>query len=227
VGRLAHSATGLATPEVDSFIKASVFATLTNVNFDPQRFRDYITTAGAPPGCALRPPARPRCAPAASRPLRCAPQPASRQPPAAANARPLPLPCPATPADAYRDMIVEKLRQAGVQGGPSAAQLPWFDRRPNPIDFSLASVYGGRQPGVEELERLGDEVSLLHRKAVMGEGGQATLLGLHELLTYGLKGVAAYAHHAEMLGQVRAALRGSVTLALGACAGRCRTPERA
>lgn len=28
------------------------------------------------------------------------------------------------------------------------------------------------------------------------------LLGLHELLTYGLKGVAAYAHHAEMLGKV-------------------------
>lgn len=30
----------------------------------------------------------------------------------------------------------------------------------------------------------------------------ATLLGLHELLTYGLKGVAAYAHHAEMLGKI-------------------------
>ena len=29
-----------------------------------------------------------------------------------------------------------------------------------------------------------------------------TLLGLHELLTYGLKGMAAYAHHAEMLGKV-------------------------
>jgi len=34
----------------------------------------------------------------------------------------------------------------------------------------------------------------------------ATLLGLHELLTYGLRGVAAYAHHAEMLGQVDASL---------------------
>lgn len=34
----------------------------------------------------------------------------------------------------------------------------------------------------------------------------ATLLGLHELLTYGLKGVAAYAHHAEMLGKVDATL---------------------
>jgi hypothetical protein len=46
------------------------------------------------------------------------------------------------------------------------------------------------------------QVSLLHRKEVMNQAGQATLLGLHELLTYGLKGVAAYAHHAEMLGMV-------------------------
>jgi hydroxylamine reductase (hybrid-cluster protein) len=43
------------------------------------------------------------------------------------------------------------------------------------------------------------QVSLLHRREVMSD---KTLLGLHELLTYGLKGVAAYAHHAEMLGKV-------------------------
>jgi hydroxylamine reductase len=52
-------------------------------------------------------------------------------------------------------------------------------------------------------------VSLLHRKDVMGQSGQATLLGLHELLTYGLKGVAAYAHHAEMLGMVGGCLAGA------------------
>jgi hydroxylamine reductase len=44
-------------------------------------------------------------------------------------------------------------------------------------------------------------VSLLHRREVMS-GDARVLLGLHELLTYGLKGVAAYAHHAEMLGKV-------------------------
>lgn len=37
-------------------------------------------------------------------------------------------------------------------------------------------------------------------------GAQATLLGLQEMLVYGLKGVCAYAHHAEMLGKVRGAL---------------------
>jgi hypothetical protein len=44
-------------------------------------------------------------------------------------------------------------------------------------------------------------VSLLHRREVMRKDSRV-LLGLHELLTYGLKGVAAYAHHAEMLGKV-------------------------
>lgn len=45
------------------------------------------------------------------------------------------------------------------------------------------------------------QVSLLHRREVMHKEHRV-LLGLHELLTYGLKGVAAYAHHAEMLGKV-------------------------
>lgn len=45
------------------------------------------------------------------------------------------------------------------------------------------------------------QVSLLHRREVMRKEHRV-LLGLHELLTYGLKGVAAYAHHAEMLGKV-------------------------
>lgn len=49
--------------------------------------------------------------------------------------------------------------------------------------------------------RLCLQVSLLHRREVMKKEHRV-LLGLHELLTYGLKGVAAYAHHAEMLGKV-------------------------
>lgn len=49
------------------------------------------------------------------------------------------------------------------------------------------------------------QVSLLHRREVMRKEHRV-LLGLHELLTYGLKGVAAYAHHAEMLGKVDPAL---------------------
>lgn len=42
-------------------------------------------------------------------------------------------------------------------------------------------------------------VSLLARRGLMGPDA-ATLLGLHELVAYGLRGVAAYAHHAEVTG---------------------------
>jgi hydroxylamine reductase (hybrid-cluster protein) len=75
----------------------------------------------------------------------------------------------------------------------------------NPMDFSLRKAMAGQPINADTLEQLGEQVSLLHRREVMGEGN-STLLGLHELLTYGLKGVAAYAHHAEMLGKVDASL---------------------
>ncbi|KAF6257770.1 Prismane-like protein [Scenedesmus sp. NREL 46B-D3] len=148
----AHQTTNLGTPEVDSFVKAAIFATLTNVNFNPQRFVEYITKA-----------------------------------------------------DDYLELIRSKLAQAGVQGRPTAAQLPWFDLQGNPMDFSLRRAMQGQPIDADTLEKLGEQVSLLHRREVMGEAN-STLLGLHELLTYGLKGVAAYAHHAEMLGKVDASL---------------------
>ncbi|KIY96379.1 Hydroxylamine reductase [Monoraphidium neglectum] len=36
---------GVETPDIDSFVKAAVFSTLTNVNFDAERFRDYTLRA--------------------------------------------------------------------------------------------------------------------------------------------------------------------------------------
>lgn len=44
--RHAH-ARGVATPEADSHVKAAVFSVLTNVNFDPERMRDYILRGDA------------------------------------------------------------------------------------------------------------------------------------------------------------------------------------
>jgi hydroxylamine reductase (hybrid-cluster protein) len=73
------------------------------------------------------------------------------------------------------------------------------------MDFSLRKAMAGQPINADTLEQLGEQVSLLHRREVMGEAN-STVLGLHELLTYGLKGVAAYAHHAEMLGKVDASL---------------------
>ncbi|KAF8063050.1 hcp [Scenedesmus sp. PABB004] len=147
----AHQA-GVATPELDSFVKAAIFSTLTNVNFDPERFVDYITTA-----------------------------------------------------DDHARGVRAQLAAAGVRGRPVAAPLPWFDLQGSPLDFDLRAAMRGQPINAETLEALGEQVSLLHRRDAMGPDA-ATLLGLHELLTYGLKGVAAYAHHAEMLGEVDASL---------------------
>lgn len=50
---------------------------------------------------------------------------------------------------------------------------------------------------VGNLVREGEEVSILARKEQFGDD----IVGLQELLTYGLKGTAAYADHASILGQ--------------------------
>lgn len=67
----------------------------------------------------------------------------------------------------------------------------------HPVDFSLKAALSSDAPSLGALEALADRVSLLRRRELMGEDA-ATLLGLHELLAYGLRGVAAYAHHAEV-----------------------------
>jgi hypothetical protein len=48
----------------------------------------------------------------------------------------------------------------------------------------------------DQLVQLGRLTSLEHRRHVV----DPTLLGLHEMITYGLRGLAAYTHHAEVLG---------------------------
>lgn len=65
------------------------------------------------------------------------------------------------------------------------------------MDFSLKDALASDAPTLGALEALSERVSLLRRRELMGQEA-ATLLGLHELLAYGLRGVAAYAHHAEV-----------------------------
>ncbi len=134
---------GVATPEVDSLVKAAVFATLTNVNFDVERMRDYC----------LR-------------------------------------------VDGLTRGLKAQLAAAGVADGPVPEPLPWFDAH-HPVDFSLRAALGSDAPPLAALEAFAPQVSHLHRRQLMGPDA-ATLLGLHELLAYGLRGVAAYAHHAEV-----------------------------
>ncbi len=50
---------------------------------------------------------------------------------------------------------------------------------------------------LDGLVKQGEEVTISRRLEALGED----MTGLHELLTYGLKGMGAYAHHAAILGQ--------------------------
>src|SRR3990167_6510914 len=120
---------GTATdPETDIFLKESMFATLTNVDFDAKRFVEFIQKA---------------------------------------------------------DTHLAKSRAAfetltgGKQAVPSATQVK--------IPANATE---------EDLVNLGKKFSVLTRKEKYG----ADISGLQELVTYGLKGMAAYSDHAHVLG---------------------------
>ena len=113
---------GQSNQPLDLFIAKSLFTTVTNVNFDPERLAALL----------------------------------------------------------YEAVDLEK--QAG-QGADSALS---FDS-----NTSLEALIG-----------LGQDVSIVKRKEALGEDVTA----LEELLTYGLKGAAAYMHHAEILGQTNPAV---------------------
>jgi hydroxylamine reductase len=134
LARYAHRAGQLGARDraVDVFTVEALFSTLTNVNFDPQRFRGYMSTAAV-----LRGRAQKLYEQAATR----------------AGRRPEKLDCP----------------------------VRWWE---GPDDLDTL-VRRGREVGIEErIARLG-----------------ATVAGLQELIVYGLKGAAAYADHAQILGR--------------------------
>ncbi len=121
---------GVSDKGADVFVLEGLFATLTNVNFDPERIRELIMTA-----CSLR----------------------------------------------------EKLRVAyettAKKAGHSTEILS------GPAIFEPADT-------ISELVDQGDNLSITTRKARLGDD----ITGLEELLMYGLKGMAAYAYHAQLLG---------------------------
>ena len=88
-------------------------------------------------------------------------------------------------------------------------RLPWIRARVRAA-YEAAAKKAGQTPdtlgGPAAWEPAGDldglvaqgaEIGVLSRKATLGED----VTGLQELLTYGLKGMAAYADHAQILGQ--------------------------
>ena len=121
---------GVKDHETDVFTAEALFATLTNVNFDPERIRSLILTAHD-----LR--------------------------------------------EQMRSTYEQACRGIGRQPESLAGPAAW-----SPSDT------------LEGLVSQGQEVTIPKRKEALGED----TTGLQELLTYGLKGMAAYADHAQILG---------------------------
>lgn len=122
---------GAKNKEVDLFVIEALFTTVTNVNFDAVRIRDWVKN-----GIAIR-----------------------------AKAKKL-----------YENVCIAAGKSAEQLTGP-AAFVP--------------------SDNIAELISQGEAIGIEQRKKQYGDD----ITGLEELLTYGLKGTAAYADHAYILGQ--------------------------
>jgi len=134
ISRYAHRACelGARDRDIDVFAVESLFSTLTNVNFDAQRFREFLKRA--------------------------------------ANIR----------------EKARKLYQQAAQGAGKTAEA---------LDCPVSWWQG--LDDLDALIRKGESVSIQNRIDKLGED----VVGLQELIMYGLKGAAAYLDHAQILGK--------------------------
>jgi len=121
--------------EVDRYTLQAMFSTLTNVNFDTERIKDYVLT-----GVRYR--------------------------------------------DSIKAAYLAACKKQGVQpdsldGTPAEYKLP------------------ASGTSTQALEEQGKAVGVLSRRAIYGED----LAGVMEMVTYGIKGLCAYAEHSSMLGE--------------------------
>eukprot|EP01023_Acetabularia_acetabulum_P061888 TRINITY_DN7532_c0_g1_i14.p1 TRINITY_DN7532_c0_g1~~TRINITY_DN7532_c0_g1_i14.p1 ORF type:complete len:638 (-),score=115.82 TRINITY_DN7532_c0_g1_i14:1053-2966(-) len=141
----AHQSANIVDEEVNSFLKAAVFCTLTNVNLEALKFEHYVYQSHN-----------------------------------------------------LCNKLISKLRSAGIKDSPVMPQLPQFDSVAHPADW-VAGFDRRHEITPQQMQEYGPRVGMQHRHELM----DGTILGLQELIVYGLKGACAYAHHAEMLGSVR------------------------
>jgi hydroxylamine reductase len=130
---------GARDDEMDAFAEEAIFATLTNVNFDPERFVEYIHHS-----------------------------------------------------EQFKTQAKALLAGAGGTVAP---------------DLS---------PAVPETDDVDELVALGAQVGVLSDHPDPDIRALHQLITYGLKGVCAYLHHARRLGKVDAAADKAVYEALAA-----------
>ncbi len=133
IGQYAHRARQLGAKdrEIDVFVIEALFTTVTNVNFDEQRMREWLLRAHEMIGRA-------------------------------------------------RELYYKAAEAQGKPVEDPAGPCRWV-----PAD------------SLEGLVQQGEEISIIKRIDFRGQD----IAGLEELLTYGLKGMAAYADHALILGQ--------------------------
>lgn len=130
IARYAHRARqfGAADNEIDVFVIKSLFSTLTNVNFDPARFQQFIKKAA-------------------------------------------------------------EIKQKAVALYETAAEKP--KKLEEPFNW------WDQSDDIDALIGKGEAISIQLRIDILGED----VTGLQELITYGLKGAAAYIDHAQILGK--------------------------
>lgn len=92
---------------------------------------------------------------------------------------------------------IRSLKAATAKAGApplEAPKVPWFAGIPHPFSWDMQE--DSETPST--LVDLGHQIGISNRRDLMKND---TLLGLHELITYGVKGAAAYAHHASVMGR--------------------------
>jgi len=133
IANYAHRAgeMGVRDEEIDVFTAEALFATLTNVNFDPERLQAILARAAE-----------------------------------------------------VRDRAKKAYESAASSAGKTPEELS------GPAAWIPAS-------DLEGLIAQGEDVTITKRKEALGDD----ITGLQELIVYGLKGIAAYADHAQILGK--------------------------
>ena len=151
IGMYSHRsrAMGAVDGKVDAFMNEGLFATLTNVNFDAERFSKFLLQAAG-----------------------------------------------------IRDRAESLYRNACSEAGSE------------PEDFDGPSAWRPAD-SLSGLVEQGISTGILSRKEKHGDD----IVGLQELLTYGLKGLAAYAYHARVLGKEDDRVYSFVHRALDSLAG--------
>ncbi|PNH09786.1 Hydroxylamine reductase [Tetrabaena socialis] len=99
-----------------------------------------------------------------------------------------------TESRALHAQLLAKLAASRVALPASATEhVAWLGAMPHPLAWNSQQVAVNDFGAMMEAAAM---TGISARQAVLGD----TLAGLQELLTYGLKGLCAYAHHAEALG---------------------------